>query len=325
MREPQSRIDCIDILRGLAALAVALFHFNEPFPPLADAYHRALRWLGVPVFFVVSGYCVASARSKSAFLVFIQRRLVRIFPPYWASLGFVAAVIALRLATHGVNDITPLPKDFSSVVHTAFALVSPVTATPGMNWVYWSLTYELAFYLGLGALGGRAARLGLPLFSAAAAFIPGFPCSHWGLFGLGVAMFQAAHGARSRAALLAALCTAGNFLQLGPIQASIGLLTAFLIGFPPAFLSHRALRPLRASGIFSYSLYLVHVPVGCYLVPYYLTGSLSRELGPSLLQDAVALVCSLGVALGFYWLFERPSHAWARKIGSAYGSPPPTS
>jgi peptidoglycan/LPS O-acetylase OafA/YrhL len=63
--------------------------------------------LGTPLFFVISGYCIAASvdsnrRKGASPLTFLARRLWRIFPPYWAALlGFVAVVGALDWAGLG--------------------------------------------------------------------------------------------------------------------------------------------------------------------------------------------------------------------------------
>jgi peptidoglycan/LPS O-acetylase OafA/YrhL len=60
--------------------------------------------IGVQVFFVVSGYCiaatVASARRRpSPGREFFTRRFRRIFPPYWAALVVLGAVVAVASVT----------------------------------------------------------------------------------------------------------------------------------------------------------------------------------------------------------------------------------
>lgn len=100
----------IDYARGLAALAVEIFHANEVRDDIG-LYSSVVHYgrLGVPVFFFLSGYCIQvsmeTSRSAQAFLL---RRLLRIYLPYWASLLVVLAVIAIRLVHTGTNDIAVL-------------------------------------------------------------------------------------------------------------------------------------------------------------------------------------------------------------------------
>lgn len=311
----EARNRMVDVLRGASAIAVALFHFNEPYPALPDFYHRLLKWgwLGVPVFFVVSGFCVAAARSKSELGPFWVRRLARILPPYWASLGVVLGVIALRVAITGTNDVTKLPGSIENWFFTLTALTSPASATPGMNWAYWSLGYELAFYVLLGLLGLGRSLSCLTLFSVAAAFVPGFPFDQWGLFGLGVACYHFTQGQRKSASILAAVCLANLVSRLTPPQAILGCVAALLILFPPQKVLTSVFRPLSRVGVFSYSLYLVHVPIGCYLLPHYLPWTSDRRLWSSLVQDAILLLACLVFSFVFYRVAEKPSHEFARR------------
>src|SRR5262249_53973624 len=91
----------LDPLRGIAALWVFVAHYQfspafvaacGPVYPLIKSGH-----LGVPMFFVISGYCiVASARSSlrrgESAAGFLFRRGVRILPPFWCSILVIAAL-----------------------------------------------------------------------------------------------------------------------------------------------------------------------------------------------------------------------------------------
>jgi peptidoglycan/LPS O-acetylase OafA/YrhL len=106
-----TRYHSLDLWRGLIALWVVVEHvslFLQVVPEggsLAEGWIRSyllapLRLcLGAPLFFVISGYCVAAnadavrRRGKSA-ASFITRRLKRIMPPYWAALGVFVVLVA---------------------------------------------------------------------------------------------------------------------------------------------------------------------------------------------------------------------------------------
>lgn len=78
---PHSYIPGLDNLRGLAVLSVMLFHcFN------ADIFKFG--WMGVDLFFVLSGFLITgilldSKSSPNYFRNFIVRRVLRIFPLYY--------------------------------------------------------------------------------------------------------------------------------------------------------------------------------------------------------------------------------------------------
>jgi peptidoglycan/LPS O-acetylase OafA/YrhL len=106
-RSPRYR--SLDVWRGIICLFVVLEHAGVALWPgayeagwLAQAIERVLSWnLGTPLFFVISGYCIAASvdstrRKGGSPLAFLGRRLWRIFPPYWAALlGFVVLVAVL--------------------------------------------------------------------------------------------------------------------------------------------------------------------------------------------------------------------------------------
>ena len=89
-------------LRGIAALSVVLFHWYQIFPVAAAQLETLLPselvlnpvtplrfgWLGVPLFFVLSGYILGSQVIRQKLTVwslarFWRRRFLRIYPAVW--------------------------------------------------------------------------------------------------------------------------------------------------------------------------------------------------------------------------------------------------
>jgi peptidoglycan/LPS O-acetylase OafA/YrhL len=104
------RYRSLDALRGLACLMVVVFHStflvsastvasaSDPASYLISIAERL--WIGVPMFFVISGYCISAtadnARRKGhSVRVFFARRFRRIFPPYLICVAVSAAAVAL--------------------------------------------------------------------------------------------------------------------------------------------------------------------------------------------------------------------------------------
>lgn len=94
----------LDAWRGLACLLVVVHHagFAVLFEK-KDAFRRSVALvldrcdLGVPIFFVISGYCITASldairRKGHGPARFLRRRVRRIYPPYWAAVGFFLAV-----------------------------------------------------------------------------------------------------------------------------------------------------------------------------------------------------------------------------------------
>ncbi len=154
---------------------------------LSDARPAALpegplRWaggygfLGVDVFFVVSGYCIAAAaasiRGASPRATFLYRRARRIYPTYWAAMAVAAAVgvAGIFLAHNGVAGAASLFTPFSAGWHwvTSLSLLEAPLKTFGVdprweaNPPLWSLCYEVQFYAWAGfALVARTRRAAL--------------------------------------------------------------------------------------------------------------------------------------------------------------------
>lgn len=167
-------------LRGLAALAVLLYHWEGSFPGLSDALKQApfagttwdllwpvrLGWTGVNWFFVLSGFLLAGNLWHTPMTVpvvvqFWQRRLLRIYPGVWLQLG----VLLLFLQAAG------LLRNFSpgQAIGNALLWLSPLQGgVPPYNGVYWTLPLELSFYLALPLLLVLLRRTGLAAFLAVA-------------------------------------------------------------------------------------------------------------------------------------------------------------
>ena len=146
------RLDGLQALRALAALAVVVFHAGRyvstalPVP----AWH----WgeFGVDVFFALSGFVmVYTTRHGASVREFLARRVARIAPMYWLMTLLMAAVLWLR------------PELFEAAVfslrHIALSLAFWPHFNPGLPGEVapllvpgWTLNYEMYFYL-LFALG----------------------------------------------------------------------------------------------------------------------------------------------------------------------------
>lgn len=145
--EAGTRVEGLDLLRLVAALSVVIYHYsfrgaaadgltNISLPGLVAVTKYA--YLGVELFFVISGFVIAySAEGRSA-RDFLIARAARIYP------GFVACMTL----TFVVTLLFGLPRFETSVNQWLANLVilSPAAGQPFMDGVYWSIVYELTFY-----------------------------------------------------------------------------------------------------------------------------------------------------------------------------------
>src|SRR5690242_20023437 len=102
---PPGRIAVIDGLRLVAAVSVAFFHFagcaliakvwgthpRSLFPVIYPV--ASYGWLGVDLFFMISGFVVCMSAWGRAVGVFARSRIVRLFPAYWPAVLLTTAVM----------------------------------------------------------------------------------------------------------------------------------------------------------------------------------------------------------------------------------------
>lgn len=150
-KSSHGRVLELDGLRGVAVTAVVLYHFTGASTPLARATGAQFGYLGVTLFFVLSGYLITgillSMRPRSNyFRAFYARRALRIFPPYYLVLvvGLLIAVLV-----HGPQPTWEWLTCFfylSANNHLAPSPAIPFAVYSGLA-VTWSLSVEEQFYI----------------------------------------------------------------------------------------------------------------------------------------------------------------------------------
>ena len=148
---PSRRILELDGLRAFALLAVISFHYT-----LSNALANpvtALGWVGVDLFFVLSGYLITgillrSSRRPKYYATFYARRTLRIFPVYYLLLAVYVIVAWIQ---GGAQPWTywAMHAAFLSSVAEYFhywPFAAPVFVYAGVS-VLWSLSIEELFYL----------------------------------------------------------------------------------------------------------------------------------------------------------------------------------
>lgn len=127
------RLDYLDALRGMAALLVVLQHVLERTSP--DTWlvqHCNIGILGVLLFFMISGFIVPSSiKGDRPVQRFAISRAARLLPALWVS---VAIMVMLDGGT--------VPQIAANMV----MLAGPLGYQP-FSGIYWTLTYELGFYV----------------------------------------------------------------------------------------------------------------------------------------------------------------------------------
>ncbi len=152
---PRGHLPALDGLRGVAVLAVLLFHFAHLDRPAGVAQRWLLAatgagWAGVDLFFVLSGFLITGilldARGSSGyFRAFYLRRVLRIFPLYYAYLAVLFWVVP-RLAPHLDVKAGSQGWLWTYLGNVLFAREGGFHASPYTGH-FWSLAVEEQFYL----------------------------------------------------------------------------------------------------------------------------------------------------------------------------------
>jgi len=328
----ENKIDTIQSLRGIASLAVAWSHLtaSATYSPLK--FSGMYGWLGVEVFFVISGFIIPYALHRSNyqlrdFRTFFVKRLIRLEPPYLIS---ILIVIALFLSTIIPPWLRGEPHEAFVIRWTELALhLGYLNGYFGYNWLngaFWTLAVESQYYLLIGLLFPflasdrmwlrvvNFATLGLmSLFYTSKPYIGNYIF----LFLMGILTWQLRAGLVNKwgyvvVLIVLILC---SYLRANLASTVAGVIAGSVIwwGDSISFLKSRILLLL---GDISYSLYLVHIPIGFHFINVYkskLLGGVPSPMGEALMIF-LAFFVSILCAYIFYKLVEQPARKAASSI-----------
>ena len=358
-----SRLYEIDLLRFLAALSVVVFHYTyrgyaadqySPLPFLELGRYTRYGYLGVELFFIISGYVVLLSAQGKTIRQFFVSRLVRLYPAFW--IACTLTFLAKRLWGPTRSDAhmpTMLHAGFGQYLCNMTMLEEFIGIDP-IDGAYWSLTAELTFYFLVSLLlAFRLMRyvdwilVGWLMY----AVVPFFPHANTPFAALliptyapffvaGMLFFLVQQPTPNRSfryvllvfAYLAALQSSlrearenGHYYQdefLEPIVAAI--ITTFFLLFV-LIASHKLnlsrYKWLLGLGSLTYPLYLIHSDIG--YIAFYRLGHLSNKY--------VIIGCTLGFMLGvaclihrwgekrFSKAFEGLLNKWLRRFDSSRG------
>jgi peptidoglycan/LPS O-acetylase OafA/YrhL len=318
------RLATVDALRGLAALAVVWMHITNAHPSFpASPWLRASGawgWLGVESFFVISGFVLPLTMHRGGYRLhdagrFLARRLIRLHPAYLVS-------IAVTLALWWLSSLSP---NFDRQPPGATQLLLHLAYLPrffGYDWVntvYWTLGIEFQFYVLMACAmpllihGALSVRLGAIAVAAGLSLVdsPDFLVSRYlVVFAMGTTAFLMTSGAIARAAGIAVVTALGvvAWITHGLPVALVAAATAALVAFDIGAIG----RPVLSVGALSYSLYLIHGPVGGRVVN--LGARYSDGPAAELLVTLLAVLLSLIAAYVLYRLVEQPSQRLAAQL-----------
>lgn len=324
---PSTYYSGINLLRGFAALAVCCFHFSNGNGQLLENTDWVKRigsvgYLGVELFFVISGFVITLSMYNSGyqlkkFPLFFLKRLTRLEPPYILSIPIICALNFTSSFSSHFQGASFAIDYCQLLLHLGYLI--PFSPYNWLNPVYWSLGIEFQFYILIGLLfpfiftpNRTIFAVIFTLFAVGYILVP-YESSifHYGLYFVLGFLFAKLEFRQFKeplfyfyiAATLSCLGLKGDINMF-----SIGLLSFLFFHF----YKHSRNKVLDFIGNISYSLYLLHVPIGGRIINLSLRFGNSKLIAYSAI--ALALFFSIAAAYLFYRLVEIPSIRWSKRI-----------
>jgi peptidoglycan/LPS O-acetylase OafA/YrhL len=166
----QTQIIGLDIIRCVAALYVMLYHYGcwiwagNYFPGVFSAQDHWMApcswagWVGVEIFFVLSGFVISYSAQNNTANGFAKNRVIRLYPTAWicTSITFVTAGL--------FEGSQYWSSSLRALAHTI--AIAPWTT----NWIdapFWTLAVEISFYFIIFLLlaSGLYERLGVVMMT----------------------------------------------------------------------------------------------------------------------------------------------------------------
>ena len=344
-RADSARVPGLDLLRLAAVAAVIFYHYGFWGPASHGAPQVAIPslatfaqygFLGVPVFFTISGFVIAYSAEGRTAVGFAIARFSRIYPTFVFCMTLTFLVTLTLGATH--FEVTAV-QWFANLFIAAPALGQSYVDTS-----YWSLVIEVIFYgwvaafMVLGLLPRRIDIIILVWFGITFAneltidapiIEKVFIADDSGFFAVGLLLYEYCRGRRGAALYsIMALSVATAVFQAIHKLERLGVHTGgtfdkrvvaaiCLVSIVVIFLATRIRRvplPARlilAAGGITYPLYLLHMQIG------YTILTAAAPVRYAELWTA-AIVCGTVVLAWATWRFvERPAHRWTKNYMSA--------
>ena len=338
--QSHARVQALDLLRLVAVLGVVFYHYGFLGPQINGIVHVAVPgvadfakygYLGVPIFFVISGFVIAYSAEGRTWSGFVIARFSRIYPTFVFCMTLTCLTVLL---IGGANYHTTLSQWFANLF-----VFSTVLGQPYMDVVYWSLAIEIVFYgwvavlIATGVFPRRIDLIILICFCITFVneltwdlnFVEKiFLADDSGYFAVGLLLYEHHRGRRDPMLHgLLALSTGTAIFQSVHRLPKLEVLTGgtfdpwivaaiCLVAITAIFLATRIrrvpipARVLLAIGGLTYPLYLLHLKLGYVILE-------SNLLHHSSIANAAAIVVSIFILSWGVWRYvERPAQGWTK-------------
>ena len=316
----------INMLRGIAALSVCVYHFTNYTGTNGDLFDNSgiiqnigsYGNLGVYVFFIITGFIIPFTLMKYDFQLnqlyrFLSKRWIRIEIPYIVS---IALTLLVSLA-FSIKNETPFNPSIAKISHHLF-YSAPFFDYEWYNPIYWTLAIEMQFYILIALIYPLIKRKHhllnylIPIILAISPLLINdqrLVFFYGAIFSQGILLLLIMR--EKIDSLLGSLCIVFSSIITISVNGLDIAITSLLTIFTIAFLSIDN-KNLNQLGNISYSLYLTHGLVGLNFI--YLFGRYTYNFATKIVVVAFALFFSILTAF-FYWkIIESPSKRWSQKI-----------
>ncbi|ROV59630.1 acyltransferase [Vibrio ponticus] len=314
----------LDALRGLAALAVVIFHYLYRYDEIYGHDTLNVEWsylgkYGVHLFFMVSGFVIFWTLNRiERPLDFVISRFSRLYPAYWLAV----------ILTFGVVYIFGLPGrevDIQTAVLN-FLMFQEYLRISHVDGVYWTLTVELTFYFWVFVLYAfsqlRWVELiftclvlasvlnSLGYIEVHPAIYKLFLMKYIALFLSGICFFNIVNKSKSKLTLISLTIALLSSVFIFSLEVFL-IIAIFHVVFYLSvtgrikFMTHKSLVFL---GGLSYSLYLLHQNIGYVII------NLSYDMQ---FNPWVGIICATVISLLFATMsmkfVEKPALSYIRR------------
>jgi peptidoglycan/LPS O-acetylase OafA/YrhL len=322
-----ARLEIIEVLRGFAALAVTWFHYTNGNSDFLDDGWLKLSgkygWLGVEVFFILSGFIIpyslwcSNFKLKLHWQKFLVKRVLRIYPAYLATILLIISfwyICTFMPNYQGGNENISF---YNILLHVS--LLNGILHQPWLNSAFWTLGIEFQYYLLIifiyPLLTSSKVAVKVILFLLLC-FLPfvfsqdNLIISWLLLFNFGIITFQVTANqiTLKQYWIVIFFITVLTYFNKELLVASVGFITSVAI----AFAKFPKLTIFSSLGELSYSLYLLHNPVGGKVI--YLASLIGKSLVIKFISLLFALTISIYAAYFMCKYIERPTQRYLKNI-----------
>ncbi|MFV8336863.1 acyltransferase family protein [Flavobacterium sp. RSP29] len=316
INKSNNSLDILVLLRAIAVMMVCFCHFGgalsegHNLASLFTYFHDYGKY-GVHVFFVISGFVIPLSflRGKYSFNNyprFLIKRVLRLHPPYLAALLLTLVVMYLSYSVRQIE----FPENAITVFKSFFYIHAPAD-----NPVFWTLMIEAQYYIFIGIfyiLLIQFPRLSLLLIVPLLLIISQtFVADYIGLFQFVVFFLVGTVGfliyTKNGNYCLNYITLISLFFYIYFVNDIAAFISSFISLLLILSVKRKIPPSIQFLGLISYSIYLIHFPIGIKFINFFKT-----KIDPS--YSWLLLIITLLIIVLFSWVFYLLFESFSEKL-----------